>query len=192
MADTPSRKEQTHERIVQAASRAVRRDGFAGVGVAGLMKEAGLTHGGFYAHFESKTQLLAEVAERAGADSATRLARVAAKAPPGQGLQAIVDAYLSDRHVESPETGCPFAALGTEIARQEAPVRAAATRYLKEAVDLLTRQSTDWLNPGDRDTALAAYCSMVGALVLARAVDDPELSRALRSATRHAILPDET
>src|SRR5689334_24425064 len=102
---TPSRKEATHERIVAAAARAIRRSGYAGTGVAEIMKEAGLTHGGFYAHFESREGMLAEAADRAGADGMAVLARVAAEAPPSKALEAILRAYLSKAHVEGAETG---------------------------------------------------------------------------------------
>jgi AcrR family transcriptional regulator len=188
MNDTPSRKEQTHDRILKTASRAIRRKGYGGIGVADIMKEAGLTHGGFYAHFASKTDLLAEVADRTGADSLGRLGRIADRAPEGEALAAIVDAYLSDQHVESPETGCPVAALGSELARQEPPVRRAATRRMKEVIDLLGRQLPGWAAGEDRGQALAAYCTLVGALTIARAVDDQALSRAVRDAARDLIL----
>jgi len=187
--DTPaSRKAQTHERIVTAASRAIRRQGYGGIGVADLMKEAGLTHGGFYAHFASKNELLAEVAEATGAESLGRLSRIAARAPDGEGLAAIVDAYLSAQHVASPETGCPVAALGSELPRQAPEVRRAATHRMKEVVDLLGRQLPGWAEGAGRERALASYCTLIGALTLARAVDDPAMSQAVRDAARHAIL----
>lgn len=192
MTDTPSRKEQTHDRIVRTASRAIRRKGYGGIGVADIMKEAGLTHGGFYAHFKSKSDLLAEVADSTGADSLSRLGRIAATAPDGQSLAAIVDAYLSDRHVEAPETGCPVAALGSELSRQEAPVRRAATRRMKEVIDLIGRQLPGWADGEDRRKALSVYCSLVGALTIARAVDDPALSKAVRDAARMTILDQIT
>src|ERR1041385_3558572 len=101
----PSRKEATHDRIVEAAARAIRRSGYGGAGVAETMKEAGLTHGGFYAHFESREGMLAEAADRAGADGLAVLARVAAGAPPNKALEALLRAYLSKAHVEGAETG---------------------------------------------------------------------------------------
>ena len=84
----PNRKEATHERIVEAAARAIRRSGYGGTGVADIMKDAGLTHGGFYAHFESREAMLAEAADRAGAEAWPMMARIAATAPPQQALQA--------------------------------------------------------------------------------------------------------
>src|SRR5580765_8284511 len=113
-----SKKEQTRERILRAAARAIRKHGYEGVGVAEVMKEAGLTHGGFYAHFESRDALLAAAAEQAGAESNEKLSRAVASANPGQELTALVDAYLSDRHAAAPEEGCAIAAAGSEVPRQ--------------------------------------------------------------------------
>jgi TetR/AcrR family transcriptional regulator, transcriptional repressor for nem operon len=177
-----SRKEATHDRIVHAAARAIRRSGYSGTGVADIMKDAGLTHGGFYAHFDSREAMLAEAADRAGAESVATLERIAAAAPPEKGLQALTRAYLSKEHLEGPDSGCPMAALGSEMPRQAPEVRRAATRRIKEAVDLVARQLPDWGKPGAHEQALATVSMMVGAMVLARAVDDPKLSDAIRSA----------
>ena len=103
-------KEVTHERIVETAARAIRRSGYNGTSVADIMKEAGLTHGGFYAHFASREAMLAEAADRAGAESVALSARIAATAKPEQALQALIHAYLSKEHVKSVEMGCPIAA----------------------------------------------------------------------------------
>jgi AcrR family transcriptional regulator len=179
---TPTRKEATHERIVEAAARAIRRSGYSGTGVADIMKEAGLTHGGFYAHFASREAMLAEAADRAGAEGVTAGARIAAALPPEQALQAMLQAYLSKEHAEAVETGCGVAALCSETPRQAPDVRRAATRRIKEMIDLVARQSPDWGQPGAHEHALVTVATMVGALVLARAVDDPQLSDALREA----------
>src|ERR1700731_591591 len=96
-------KEVTHERIVETAARAIRRSGYNGTSVADIMKEAGLTHGGFYAHFSSREAMLAEAADRAGAEAVAASTRVAATAPPEQALQALVRAYLSKEHVKNVE-----------------------------------------------------------------------------------------
>ena len=177
-----SRKEATHERIVEAAARAIRRSGYSGPGVADIMKDAGLTHGGFYAHFESREAMLAEAADRAGAESVATLERVAADAPPEKALQTLIRGYLSREHLERPESGCPMAALGSEMPRQAPEVRRAATRRIKEAIDLVARQLPEWGRPGAHEQALATLSTMVGAMVLARAVDDPKLSDEFRSA----------
>jgi AcrR family transcriptional regulator len=178
----PSRKEATHERIVATAARAIRRTGYAGAGVAEIMKEAGLTHGGFYAHFDSREAMLAEAADRAGADGLALLARVAAAAPSEKALEAMLGAYLSKEHVEGAETGCAIAALGSEMPRQAPKVRRAATRRIKEMIDLVARLSPDWGQPGAHERALVTVATALGALVLARAVDDPKLSVAVREA----------
>src|SRR5216110_3521471 len=103
-------KEATHDRIVEAAARAIRRSGYNGTGVADIMKNAGLTHGGFYAHFPSREAMLAEAADRAGAEAVAASARIAAAVPPQQALQAMMRAYLSKEHIEGVETGCAVAA----------------------------------------------------------------------------------
>ena len=175
-------KEATHDRIVEAASRAIRRSGYHGTGVADIMRAAGLTHGGFYAHFPSREAMLAEAADRAGNESVEAMARIAATASPEQALQTMIRAYLSKEHMESMETGCATAALGSEMPRQAPEVRRAATRRIKEMIDLVARQLPDWGKPGAHEHALATVATMVGALVLARAVDDPRLSDALRGA----------
>jgi TetR/AcrR family transcriptional repressor of nem operon len=178
----PSRKEVTHDRIVGAAARATRRSGYDGTGVADIMKAVGLTHGGFYAHFASRDAMLAEAADRAGAESVAALTRVAAAAPPKEALRALIHAYLSREHVDDAETGCPVAALGSEMPRQAAKVRRAATRRIKDLIDLVARLSPHQGEPGVYQHALVTVATMVGALVLSRAVDDHRLSKALRAA----------
>lgn len=178
----PTRKEATHERIVEVAARAIRRSGYDGTGVADIMRQAGLTHGGFYAHFESRDALLAEAADRAGADGVEALARIAADAPADAALATLLKAYLSREHVAQAETGCPVVALGSEMARQAPEVRRAATRRIKELVDLIGRLQPGWGTPEAHQQALATLATMVGALTIARAVDDPKLSDAMRHA----------
>ena len=188
----PSRKEATHERIVGAAARAIRRSGYGGTGVAEIMKDVGLTHGGFYAHFASREAMLAEAADQAGAESVATLTRVAAAAPPQEALRAMIQAYLSKAHIEDAETGCPVAALGSEMPRQPPKVRRAATRRIKEMLDLVARHSPCHGEPGAYGQALVTVATMVGALVLARAVDDPTLSEALRDASVKHLDPTGT
>ena len=139
MKRTTRSKEATHDRIVEAAARAIRRSGYNGTGVADIMKDAGLTHGGFYAHFPSREAMLAEAADRAGSESVAMMERVAATSPPPRALQAMMQAYLSKAHVEGVETGCATAALGSEMPRQAPEVRRAATRRIKEMIDVVAR-----------------------------------------------------
>jgi len=185
-------KEVTHERIVEAAARAIRRSGYDGTSVADIMKEAGLTHGGFYAHFSSREAMLAEAADRAGAEAVAASARVAATAPPEQGLQWLLRAYLSKEHVKSAEVGCPVAALGSEMPRQAPEVRRAATRRIKEMIDVVARQSPAWGQPGAHEHALVTVATAVGTLLLARAVDDPKLCDALLEAALKHLVPAGT
>ena len=176
-------KETTHERIVEVAARAIRRSGYNGTGVADIMKEAGLTHGGFYAHFPSREAMLAEAADRAGVETVTASTRIAAAAPPDKALQSLLRAYLSKAHVKGVEKGCPIAALGSEMPRQSPDVRRAATRSIKEMINVVARQSPDWGQSGSHERALVTVATMVGTLLLARAVDDPKLSDALLEAS---------
>jgi TetR/AcrR family transcriptional repressor of nem operon len=188
MRKTPqTRKQASHERIVEAAARAIRRSGYDAAGVAGIMNEAGLTHGGFYAHFDSREAMLAEAADRAGAESVAALEQLAASAPPQEAFRTLVAAYLSKTHVALADTGCPVAALGSEMPRQAAEVRRAATRRIKEFIDLVGRHSPGWGQPGGHEHALATTATMVGALVLARAVDDPKLSHSMLEAARKRL-----
>jgi AcrR family transcriptional regulator len=186
---TRSAKDVTHDRIVEAAARAIRRSGYDGTSVADIMKEAGLTHGGFYAHFASREAMLAEAADRAGADSVAASTRVTASAPPEQALQRLLQAYLSKEHVNGVEMGCPVVALGSEMPRQAPEVRRAATRRIKEMIDVVARQSPDWGQPGAHEHALATVATMVGAVLLARAVDDARLSDALLKAALKHLTP---
>ncbi|MDN6885048.1 TetR/AcrR family transcriptional regulator [Variovorax sp. CAN2819] len=183
-------KDATHERIVSVAARAIRRSGYDGTGVADIMKEAGLTHGAFYAHFASREAMLAEAAGRACAESAAAAAEVVANTPPEKTLESMLGAYLSKEHLESVDIGCPLAALGSETSRQVPEVRRVATRHVKEMIDLVARQLPDWGQPGAHERALVTISTMVGALLLARAVDDPALSDGLREAAlRHLTSP---
>lgn len=188
----PSRKKATHERIVGAAARAIRRSGYGGTGVAEIMRDVGLTHGGFYAHFASREAMLAEAADRAGAESVATLRRIASAAPPREALRWMIRTYLSKEHVEDAETGCPVAALGSETPRQASRVRRAATRRFKEVIDLVAQHSPNRGEPGTHARALVTVATMVGALVLARAVDDPKLSEALREAALNHFDPTGT
>jgi hypothetical protein len=133
--------------------------------------------------------MLAEAADRAGANGMDVLARVAATAPPKKALEAMLRAYLSKEHVEGMESGCAIAALGSEMPRQAPKVRRAATRRIKEMIDLVARQSPDWGQPGAHERALVTVATALGALVLARAVDDPKLSDALREAALNHLTP---
>lgn len=189
VSKTVTRKEESHERIVRAAARAIRKHGYEGVGVAEVMKEAGLTHGGFYAHFASRDALLAEAADQAGAESLESMSRELAAAKPGEGVAAFIDSYLSDRHLHAAEQGqgCAVAASASEIPRQPPEVRRAMTRRIKDLIGLVERQMPGWGKAGNRDKTMAILGCLVGTLLIARSVDDPELAKAIRKATRQFL-----
>lgn len=187
MDSPPSRKEITHDRIVATAARAIRRGGFHGVGVADIMKEAGLTHGGFYAHFSSRNALLAEALERAGQDSARRVIQTVTtrRARGASALRALVEGYLSDRHLAELEAGCPVAALASEMPRQAPEVREASAQRVRGLVAAVRRALPE---DAAADSSPAIAAQLVGALQLARALGDNTEGRALLKASRRALL----
>lgn len=181
-----SRKEDTHERIVGAAARAIRRQGYGGVGVADVMKEAGLTHGGFYAHFDSRDALLVEALERAGRESFEALTR-AAQRNATKGLSAfasLVESYLADRHLASLETGCPVAALGCDMPRQSPPVREASALRVQRLIATVRTTLPD----APATTASVVASTLVGSLQLARALGNNAEGRELLAAARRALM----
>ncbi|HCE5827413.1 TPA: TetR/AcrR family transcriptional regulator [Pseudomonas aeruginosa] len=180
-------KDATHERIVEAAARAIRRSGYNGTGVADIMKSAGLTHGGFYAHFSSRDAMLAEAADRAGSEAVALANEVAGSVPQQMSLDRLVRSYLSQEHMDDIETGCPIAALGSEMPRQAPQVRHAATRRIKEMIDVVARQMRNQDSDDAHKEALVTLSTMVGALILARAIDDPGLSATLLDATAERL-----
>jgi AcrR family transcriptional regulator len=187
MGSPPSRKEISHERMVATAARAIRRGGFQGVGVADIMKEAGLTHGGFYAHFSSRDALLAEALVRAGQDSAARVDQgIASRQASGtSALRALVEGYLSDRHLGSIETGCPVAALASEMPRQSPEVRKASAQRVRGLVAAVRRALP---KNASTDSGPAIASQLVGALQLARALGNNAEGRELLKASRRALV----
>ena len=181
-------KADSHDRIVGAAAKAIRREGYAGTSVAEVMKDAGLTHGGFYAHFPSREAMLAEALDRAGAESLESLfgaASVRAAAENLEPLEAIVDVYLSDQHAAAVAAGCTIAALGSETRRQSPAIKKVATRRLKEFAKLLEKQTASTPHAPE---PLAALSALVGALVISRIVDEPALAKHVREAAARLVL----
>ena len=173
--------DQNRERIVEAAAQLFRERGFDGIGVADLMKEAGLTHGGFYGHFSSKEDLIAEASARALTRSLA-LWRDAAEGASGDPLSAVAGAYLTRRHRDNPGAGCLLAALGPDVSRQGPTVRRAVTDYVRSAVDLLVTLVPGKSKAAKRKKAIGTYATLVGAMVIARAVDDRALSQEILDA----------
>jgi TetR/AcrR family transcriptional repressor of nem operon len=175
-------KESVRARIVESASRALRRRGIAGVSIPALMKEAGLTHGGFYGHFHDRDELIAEAIAFAGGETAERVL-----GPRTPNARAMLDAYLSPEHAAHPEFGCVLAALGTEGAHQPPTLRRAFARTARGFLDLVHAK----LHPHSRsdapsDEALATASRMIGAVVLARLVQDEALSKRILAVARTA------
>ena len=166
-------KEATREHIIDVASAQFRENGVAAVGLAGIMSAAGLTNGAFYTHFESKEDLVRTVLLHA---LSRREARLRANLEGKAGLEATIHDYLSARHRDGAESGCPTAALAAEIARHPKPTRDAFTGKIAEIIDLLAAQVSKGSPAERRRKAIAAYGMMVGSLQLARAVNDKKLS----------------
>ncbi len=174
------------ERIIDAAARLFRERGFDGIGVADLMKDVGLTHGGFYGHFASKDELEVQACTRA-LDGSLMLWKRRAEAAPEAPLAAITDPYLSTRHRDDPGAGCLLAALGPDLPRRGPGVQRAVTAYLNSAFELLAKLVPGRSKAARRRKAIGTYASLVGALVLARAVDDDALSREILDTVREDL-----
>jgi len=177
---------ENRERILEAATQRFRERGFEGIGVADLMKEAGLTHGGFYGHFASKEDLIAQACARASDRSRARWARLSERAPDNP-LAEIARVYLTPQHRDSPGAGCLIAALGPDVARQGPVVRDAVTAGVRAALDFLTRIVPGRSRAAKRRKAIASYASMVGGMVLARAVNDRVFSKEILDAVEASI-----
>lgn len=176
----------SRERILDAGTRLFRECGFDGIGVADLMQQAGLTHGGFYGHFASKEELMAKACERALGKSAAKWEALCAR-DGERALAAMADSYLSTRHRDNPGAGCIVTAVGGEAARHGPAVRRAFTDGVHSLLAILARVVPGRTRTARRDKALATFAGMVGAIVLARAVDDAELSADILKAVRESI-----
>jgi TetR/AcrR family transcriptional repressor of nem operon len=178
MGHSRAEKARTHERIVTLASKRFREKGLTGIGIAELMKEAGLTVGGFYKHFASRDDLVAEAMRLASREWKRKLNAAASGRGPIT-FEFLVDDYLSEAHRDHPGTGCPVSALSADIARSDKRTRALVTTGTKEIIDFLAntiRQSGEE-EKAARSRAITAYCALVGAIATARAVSDEQFSR---------------
>ena len=174
MRYTPEHKQETRERIVRAASRQFRGKGRKGVAIADLMSNLQMTHGGFYRHFGSKEQLLAEAINKGFEEAAENLAAAVEKGPPGSELKIIIERYLSPEHCANPDRGCPIAALFTEIGRYPRSVRVKIDRALREHFKRIAKFLPGVDDEERRRNCLILFSGMAGALNLARATADPE------------------
>jgi TetR/AcrR family transcriptional regulator, transcriptional repressor for nem operon len=178
---------ETRARILAVAGKLFRERGFDGIGVADLMKSAGLTHGAFYNHFESKQALASEVSEDVLKQTTCAWSGVAGTGGGGGGFEAFVATYLSKSHRDDPAGGCLIAALGGDVARQEPSVRRAFTSGLRPMIEFFARHATGRSSAAKRERALVTLATLVGTVVLARAVDDEDLSEELLQAARVAL-----
>jgi TetR/AcrR family transcriptional regulator, transcriptional repressor for nem operon len=178
MRYSKAEKANTHKRIVAIAAKKFREEGLAGIGIADLMKEAGLTVGGFYKHFKSRDALVAEAIGSALELWKDRID--AAAGGPRVTYESLVDDYLSEAHRDHPGMGCPVGALAGDLARSDKRTRAVATRKIRDNIELLAtliRDTTKTDKDTARSRAVMTYCALVGAISMARAVSDKELSR---------------
>jgi TetR/AcrR family transcriptional repressor of nem operon len=182
-------KLETHARIVKKASVRLRERGAHGIGVADLMKDAGLTHGGFYAHFDSREALVVEAFAYAMDRSTERWRKLAEQTPLDQRFAAIVDGYLTPVHRDDPGHGCAVPALGAEIARESVRTRKAFGAKLEQMIEMIAAQIPDLPHKLARKRAMAALATMMGTMVLARVAGSGEFSDEILVAGRDALLP---
>lgn len=170
---------ETRRRIIEVAAREFRLKGIHATGLTDVMAQAGLTQGGFYRHFESKDQLVAEACAEATRDVVGALETAASQSDGKEGFKAIVEAYVSAAHRDTAAGGCPLAALGSELARADEQTRAAASQTFNELVDVLAKRAGRRQQEAARSDAVFALAAMVGAVTLSRIIDDPGASLAV-------------
>jgi TetR/AcrR family transcriptional repressor of nem operon len=181
-------KLETHARIVKKASVRLREKGAHGIGVADLMKEAGLTHGGFYAHFDSRDALVIEAFGYAMDRGTERWRKVMEQTPPDKRFSAIVESYLMPTHRDDPGNGCAIPTLGAEIARESPKTRRAFAAKLEQMIDMLADQIVGVPRKAARKQAMATLATMMGAIVMSRIAGTGEFSDEMLDAGREAVL----
>src|ERR1700723_3666400 len=181
-------KLETHARIVRKASVRLREKGAHGIGVADLMTDAGLTHGGFYAHFDSREALVIEAFAYAMDRGTERWRKLAEQTPAEQRFATIVDSYLTPLHRDDPGHGCAIPTLGAEIARESPKTRKAFAAKLERMIDMLADQIPEIPRKAARKQAMAAIATMMGTLVMARIAGSGEFSDEILGAGREAVL----
>lgn len=190
MRYSQSHKDETHTRILKIAGRALRTKGPEGVAVAEVMKEAGLTHGGFYAHFKSKDDLLVEALEGVFRASKDKFAKALEGMPPHHALGAYIDFYVSASHRDNPSSGCPITALNSDMPRQPRKLRTAFDAGVKRLVANLAERiaECDIAKGGEADAlAASVFSAMAGAVAVSRAVSDKRLSDEMLETARNSI-----
>jgi len=184
----PGHKLETHQKIVKDASRRIRAEGLNGAAVSAVMKDAGLTHGGFYKHFDSKDDLLLESLREGFREIEDTLADAAEQSPPGEAWKAIVRTYLSLELCEHAERGCPLAALSPELARADKKMK---PRIVAELVNYKNRMTPFMPGKGiaDKERAFfAIFSTMIGAIAIARLLPDRAMREKVLANTRDFLL----
>jgi TetR/AcrR family transcriptional repressor of nem operon len=176
MGHSKAQKTRTHKRIVSIASKRFREKGLAGFGIAELMKEAGLTVGGFYKHFDSRDDLVAEAVNSAFGGWQRRLDAAKSGGPPVS-YEKLIDDYLSEAHRDNPGTGCAFSALAPEIGRSDERTRSLTSEQVRNDIQLIATLLPGRDKRTARSRAILIFSALVGAMSLARAVSDEALSR---------------
>src|SRR5882757_4380517 len=176
MGYSRAQKAKTHERIVKLASKRFREEGLAGIGIAELMKEAGLTVGGFYKHFDSRDDLVAEAVSSAFGGWKRRVEAAKSGGAPVS-YEKLIDEYLNEAHRDNPGTGCAFSALAPEIARSDKRTRALTTEQVRNDIQLIAGLIAGRDAHAARSQAILTFSALVGAMSLARTVSDEALSR---------------
>jgi len=184
----PGHKVEIHQKIVKDASRRVRAKGLTGAAVSAVMRDAGLTHGGFYKHFGSKDKLLVESLGEAFREITSTLLHVARQSPPGAAWKAIVKTYLNPEHCEHPEHGCPMAALAPELTRANKGMKrqfvAELANYKSQMLPFMPGRRTV-----DKERAFfAIFSTMIGAAEIARMLPDPAMREKVLASTREFLL----
>ncbi|WP_454725848.1 MULTISPECIES: TetR/AcrR family transcriptional regulator [Cupriavidus] len=182
MRYSPEHKAETRKQIVESAAAEFRRHGVDGIGVAQLMKSAGLTHGGFYAHFDSRDTLVADAVDAAFDQTMAALEEVASAAPARQRKRAILHAYMNKKHRDKPASGCAIAALGADVSRLDAGTRKRFEARVASLIALIAGDESE----ASRKDAILMLATMVGGLVLARAVRSEALSSEIVDTVRAA------
>ena len=184
----PEHKVEVHRKLLKDASRRVRAEGITGAAVSSVMRDSGLTHGGFYKHFGSKDDLLAQSLSEAFREMADYLTQVAEKSQPGTAWKAIVKAYLSPEHCDHAERGCPLAALAPELARADhamkGPIRAALIKYKARMLPLMPGRQT-----AEKERAFfTIFSTMIGAVAIARVLPDQAARARVLASARDFLL----
>jgi TetR/AcrR family transcriptional repressor of nem operon len=178
---------ETRQQIIDVAAHEFRLNGIHETGLVGLMAKAGLTHGGFYCHFESKKQLVSEACSAALGGLVDRFESAARRGDGKESFKAIVDGYVSVTHRDDRAGGCPLAGLGSELARADVETRAAASVGFHNLVDIIAESMEKRQLKADRSQAVFAMAAMIGAVTLSRIIADPEISKSILGDVQHHL-----